>query len=60
MWVYVFWSALEKKMLVYFMVIWYIIEPFGKVWGHFVYLSRFGMFYQEKSGNPVDLCSRYT
>jgi hypothetical protein len=37
--------------LVYVMVIWYILGPFGKFNGHLVYFSRFGMLYQEKSGN---------
>jgi hypothetical protein len=27
-----FWRALEWKMLVYFMVIWYILWRFGNVW----------------------------
>jgi hypothetical protein len=32
----------------------HILQPFGIVCGHLVYFSRFGMFYQEKSGNPVN------
>jgi hypothetical protein len=38
---------------------WYILWPFGIFYGHFVFLwsfvahiSRFGVLYQEKSGNP--------
>jgi hypothetical protein len=39
-------------MLEYFMAIWYILWPFGMSYGYLVYFSRFGMLYQEKSGNP--------
>jgi hypothetical protein len=46
-------------MLVYFMAIWYILRPIGKVDGHLVHIvviwyifSHFDMLYQEKSGNP--------
>jgi hypothetical protein len=38
--------------LVYFVVIWYILWSFGIFCGHLVYFFRFGMLYQEKSGNP--------
>jgi hypothetical protein len=38
--------------LAYFMVIWYILWSFGISYGHLVYFSLFGMFHQEKSGNP--------
>jgi hypothetical protein len=38
--------------LEYFTAIWHSILPFGKVFSHWVYLSRFGTFRQEKSGNP--------
>jgi hypothetical protein len=31
----------------------YILWPFGTFCGQFVYFSRFGMFYREKSGNPA-------
>jgi hypothetical protein len=34
-------------MLVYFMVIWYNLWPFGIVCGHLLYFFQFGMF-----GNP--------
>jgi hypothetical protein len=34
-----FWKVLQSKMLVYFMVVWYMFP-------------RFGMLYQDKSGNP--------
>jgi hypothetical protein len=30
----------------------YILWSFGIFCGHLVYLPRFGMLYQEKSGNP--------
>jgi hypothetical protein len=39
-------------MWVYFMDIWSILRSFGKFCGNLVYLSRFGMLYQEISGNP--------
>jgi hypothetical protein len=29
-----------------------ILWPFGIFYGYLVYCSRFGMLYQEKSGNP--------
>jgi hypothetical protein len=60
-----FWRTLEWKMLVYFMAIWSILWPFGLFCSHLVYFvaiwfiswllfSRFGMLYQNKSGNPAD------
>jgi hypothetical protein len=42
-----------SRHLVYFVVIWYILWSFGIFCGHLVHFSRFGMFYREKSGNPV-------
>jgi hypothetical protein len=36
-------------------VIWNILRPFGKFCGHLVYFTRFGMFYEEKSGHPADM-----
>jgi hypothetical protein len=33
-----FWRALERKMLVYFMVIWNILLSFGILYGHLVML----------------------
>jgi hypothetical protein len=46
-------------MLVFFIDIWYILQPFGILYGHLAYFvviwyifPRFGLFYQEKSGNP--------
>jgi hypothetical protein len=38
--------------LVHFTVICYILWTFGIVRGNLVYFSRFGIMYQEKSGNP--------
>jgi hypothetical protein len=38
---------------VYFAPIWYILWPFGIFHGYLAYVSRFGMLYQEKSGNPA-------
>jgi hypothetical protein len=39
--------------LVYFKDIWSILLPFGTFYGYLVYFSRFGMMYEEKSGNPA-------
>jgi hypothetical protein len=36
--------------LIYFMVIWYILWPFGIFCVNLVYFFRFGMLYLEKSG----------
>jgi hypothetical protein len=44
--------APNLDQLVYFMVVWYILFAFGKFCGLWIYLSSFGMPYQEKSGNP--------
>jgi hypothetical protein len=38
--------------LVYFTAIWYILLTFGIFCADLVYLSRSGMLYREKSGNP--------
>jgi hypothetical protein len=38
--------------LVHFMVFCYILWTFGIVCGNLVYFSRFGILYQEISGNP--------
>jgi hypothetical protein len=52
-----FWRVLQWKVLVYYMPIWsiiwlfeYILWPFGIL--RFMF-SRFGMFPQEKYGNPA-------
>jgi hypothetical protein len=54
-----FWRDWQWKMLVYFMTIGSILLLFALFCGHLVYfmaiwyiLPRFGMLYQEKSGNP--------
>jgi hypothetical protein len=39
--------------VVYFTPIWYILWEFGVFCGNMVHDSRFGMLYQEKSGNPA-------
>jgi hypothetical protein len=39
--------------LVHFTVFCYILWTFGIVRSNLVYFSRFGILYQEKSGNPV-------
>jgi hypothetical protein len=31
--------------------VWYVLSPFGMFCGHSMFFSRFGMLYQEKSGN---------
>jgi hypothetical protein len=38
--------------LVYFTTIGNILWPFGIFCGHLVHIPRFGILYQEKSGNP--------
>jgi hypothetical protein len=55
-----FWSVLQWKMLVYFMPIWSILRPLQIFYGHLVFFAviwnsftRFGMLYQEQSGNPA-------
>jgi hypothetical protein len=51
-----FGSVLQWKMLVYYMVIGSIIQIFGIFYGPLVpfwSFSRFGILYEEKSGNPV-------
>jgi hypothetical protein len=55
-----FWWVLQWKMLVFFMTIWSILRPLDIFYGHSVYLvviwyifPRFGILYQEKSGNPA-------
>jgi hypothetical protein len=55
-----FWSALDWKMLIYFMAIWNILMRFGKVYGHLVHFVFIwyifpvsGTMYQVKSGNPA-------
>jgi hypothetical protein len=39
--------------LVHFTVFCYILWTFGIVRGNLVYVSRFGILYKEKSGNPA-------
>jgi hypothetical protein len=39
--------------LVYFTAILYILGPFVIFRGHFGIFFRFGMLYQQKSGNPA-------
>jgi hypothetical protein len=53
-----FWSVLHRKRLVYFMEIWSILWTFGIFCGNLVYIYRFGMLYQEKSGNPAHRATR--
>jgi hypothetical protein len=55
-----FWRALEWKMLLYFMIIWNILWPFGMMYGslvyvvcgHLVYFCLFGMFGPRKIWQP--------
>jgi hypothetical protein len=51
---------LQWEILEYFMTLWSILRPLEIVNGHFVYFvvilvyfPRFGILYQEKSGNPA-------
>jgi hypothetical protein len=55
-----FWRVLQWKMLVNYMAIWSIVRLLGIFCGHLVYFMviwyifpRFGMLYQEKSGNTA-------
>jgi hypothetical protein len=48
-----FWRVLQWKMLVYFMAIWYILWPFGIVYGYLVYFSRLGLLYEGKYDSPA-------
>jgi hypothetical protein len=55
----IFWRPLELKMFIHFRVIGNILRLFDIFCGHLVYFVAiwyifpcFGMFYQEKSGNP--------
>jgi hypothetical protein len=57
-WVH-FGGSLKEKcwyLLEYFTAIGYILLAFVILWGYLVLFSRFGMFYQDKSGN-ID-CTR--
>jgi hypothetical protein len=51
-----FKRTLDWKMLIYFMVIWNILETFGIFYDHLVHFLLiwygFGILYREKSGNP--------
>jgi hypothetical protein len=54
-----FWRVLQWKMMVYFMDTWSILRSFVRFYGHLVQFviiwyifSRFGILFQEKSGNP--------
>jgi preprotein translocase subunit SecY len=58
-------GKLQWKMLVYFTAMWSILRSIGIFCDHLVYfmviwyiLSRFGMLYQEQSGNPASVASR--
>jgi hypothetical protein len=49
----------NERFFVNFKAIWSILLPLGKIYGHLVYFvvilvyfSRFGLLYQDKSGNP--------
>jgi hypothetical protein len=55
-----FWTALEWKMFLYFMITWNVLWPFGihNLWqfgigcGHLAYFSHFGMFGPGKIWQP--------
>jgi hypothetical protein len=40
-----FWRALDWKMLIYFMVIWKILQTFGIFWDHLYISCSFGTFF---------------
>jgi hypothetical protein len=44
--------------LVNFTAIWHILRPFGIFYLLLVHFTRFGMLYQEKSGNPGSKSTR--
>jgi hypothetical protein len=55
-----FWRVLQWEIFIYFMIIWSILRPLEIFYGHLVYFvviwyisRRFGILYQEKSGNPA-------
>jgi hypothetical protein len=47
------WRILQGEILAYFMTIRNVLRTFGIFCGHLVYFPRFGILYQEKSGNPA-------
>jgi hypothetical protein len=49
----IFWRALEWKMLVCFITIWNILQPFGKIYGHLVYFPVSVCLGREKHGIPA-------
>jgi hypothetical protein len=62
-----FWMALDWKLLISFMAIWNILETFGIFYDHLgtfcvhlVHFYRFGIMYQEKSGNPARTTSFFS
>jgi hypothetical protein len=40
---------------IFFSAIWYILLPFGNLVVVWYIFPRFGIFYQQKSGNPVSI-----
>jgi hypothetical protein len=46
-----FGGSCNRRCWEIFMSIWYILQSFGIFFGYLVYFSRFGVLYQEKSGN---------
>jgi hypothetical protein len=46
-------------LLVYFTAVRYILWPFGITSGNLEYFSRFGILYQDKSGNPASLTDNF-
>jgi hypothetical protein len=54
-----FWGDFQRKILVYCMTIWSILRQLKIFYDHLIYFAvipyispRFGILYQEKSGNP--------
>jgi hypothetical protein len=57
-----FWWFWQKKILVYFISTWSILQPWEIFYGLLIYFvviwhifPRFGMLYQGKSGNPAGI-----
>jgi hypothetical protein len=47
-----FWGVFQWEMMVYFMVIWSILQPFGIFYCHLVYIFPFWYVVQRKIWQP--------
>jgi hypothetical protein len=47
--------GISYRQLVYFPTIWYTLWTFGTSCGKMVHFPRFGMLFQEKSGNTATM-----